>query len=54
MDGAFGGQAHMAVEAADEEFLLAGAPVRLVALEGDDQAFDLGRELIYRPCSRLL
>ena len=47
MDGALGGQTHMAVETADEELPdLAGAPVRLVALEGDDQAFDLGRELV--------
>ena len=47
VDGALGRQTHMAVEAADEELPdLAGAPVRLVAFEGDDQAFDLGRELI--------
>ena len=47
MDRALGRNAHIAVQAADQELAdLARAPVRLVALEADDQALDLRRQLV--------
>ena len=47
MHGALGRQADVAGELADQEFAdLAGAPMRLVALEIDDQPLDLVRQLI--------
>ena len=47
MDGALGGDPDIAVEPPHQEFSdLAGAPVRLLALEPDDQALDLRRQLV--------
>jgi hypothetical protein len=47
MDGAFCGEADIAGQPAHEELSdFAGAPVGFVALEADDQAFDLGGELV--------
>src|SRR5437879_7826090 len=47
MDGAFGGNPDIAIEPPDQQFPdLAGAPVRLLGLEADNQALDLLRELI--------
>ena len=47
MDGAFGGQAQVAGQPAQEELPdLTGAPVGLVALEADDQALDLAGQLV--------
>ena len=44
MDRAFGGDAHISGEALDQQFAdLAGAPVRLLTLGSDDEAFDLRR-----------
>jgi hypothetical protein len=47
MDRALGRNADIAIQPPDQELAdLAGAPMRLVALEADDQAFDLGRQLV--------
>src|SRR5580704_19727996 len=47
MNGASGGNAHVAGKPSDQELAdLASAPMRLVVLEGQDQAFDLLRELV--------
>jgi hypothetical protein len=47
MNGASGGNAHVAGKPSDQELAdLASAPMRLVALEGQDEAFDLLRELV--------
>src|SRR5436305_944414 len=47
MDGAFGRNPNIAVEPPDQQFPdLAGAPVRLLGLEPDNQALDLLRELV--------
>ena len=47
MDGALGGNPDIAVEPPDQQFAdLAGAPVRLLALQPDNQALDLLRELV--------
>src|SRR3954452_18661017 len=47
MDGAFGRDLDVAVEPPHQEFAdLAGAPVRLLALEPDDQGLDLLGELV--------
>src|SRR5580658_9529643 len=47
MDGAPGRHAHVAREPPHQELAdLAGAPMRLAALEADDQALDLGRQLV--------
>ena len=47
MDGALGRNPDIAVEPPDQEFAdLARAPMRLLALEADDQALDLLRQLI--------
>ena len=44
---ALGRNTHIAVQAADEQFAdLARAPMRLLALERDDQALDLQGQLI--------
>jgi hypothetical protein len=46
VNGAFGGNAHIAGKPSDQELAdLASAPMRLVALEGQNQAFDLLREV---------
>src|SRR5450631_960510 len=53
VDGALGRDAQVAVQAADQQFPnLARTPMGLLVLEPDDEALDLGRELIgiaYRP-----
>src|SRR2546425_5049500 len=42
VDGALGRHAHVAVQSPQQQFAdLAGAPVRLLALQGDDQPPDL-------------
>ena len=47
MDGAFGGQAQIAGQPAQEELPdLTGSPVWFVALEADDQALDLAGQLV--------
>ena len=47
MDGAFGGHTRIAGKPPDEQFAdLARAPMGLVALGADDQAFDLLRQLV--------
>ena len=47
MDRALGGDTHVARQAPDEKLAeLARAPMGLLALEGDDQALDLGRQLV--------
>lgn len=47
VDRAFGGNPDVAVEAADQEFAdLARAPMRLLALEVDNQLLDLRRQLV--------
>ena len=51
MDGAFGRNPDIAVEPPDQEFPdLAGAPVRFLGLEPDDQALNLLRQLIGVAC----
>src|ERR1700730_10807354 len=53
VNGAFGGNLDVSVEATHQQFAdLAGAPVRLLALQPDDQGLELLRELVgvtYRP-----
>src|SRR4051812_9371174 len=47
MDGTFGGNPDVACQPADQEIAdFAGAPMRLVALGVDDEAFELLRKLI--------
>ena len=47
MDGTFGRNPDIAVELPDQQFPdLARAPVRFLALEPDDQALDLSRQLV--------
>src|SRR5580700_8406608 len=47
VNGAFGGNLDVSVEATHQQFAdLAGAPVRLLALQPDDQGLDLLRELV--------
>ena len=47
MNGALGGNPDVAVEPAHQQFAnLAGAPVRLLALQPDDQGLELLRELV--------
>src|SRR6185503_291368 len=47
VDGAFGGNLDVAIEPAHQQFAdLAGAPMRLLALQADNQGLDLLRELI--------
>ncbi len=47
VNGALGGNAEIAGKAADQQLAdLAGAPVRLAALEADDEPLDLRRELV--------
>src|SRR5580700_8896906 len=47
VDGAFGGNLDVAIEPAHQQLAdLAGAPVRLLALQSDDQGLDLLRELV--------
>ena len=47
VNGASGGNAHVGGKPSDQELAdLASAPMRLVALEGQDEAFDLLRELV--------
>lgn len=47
VDGALGRYAQVLVQAAKQQLAdLARAPVRLLALEGEDQALDLGRQLL--------
>ena len=47
VDGALGGHSEIAGQAADEQFAdLSGTPVGFAGLEGDDEALDLGRELV--------
>ena len=47
MDRALGRNAHIAIQPPDQKLAdLAGAPMRLVALEADDQALDLSRQLV--------
>jgi hypothetical protein len=47
VDGALGRDAHVLVQAANQELAnLARAPMGLLALERDDQALDLRRQLI--------
>jgi hypothetical protein len=47
MDGAFGGNFDVAVEPAHQQFAdLAGAPVRLLTLQPDDQGLELLRQLV--------
>src|SRR5258708_6088877 len=47
MDGALGRDPDIAVQSANQELAnLASTPMRLLALEGDDQALDLGWQLV--------
>jgi hypothetical protein len=47
VNGASGGNAHVGGKPSDQELAdLASAPMRLVVLEGQDEAFDLLRELV--------
>src|SRR5215467_12984343 len=47
MDGAFGGNSHIAGQAANQQLAdFARSPMRFVALELNDQALDLMRQLI--------
>lgn len=47
VDGAAGGNLDIAGQAADQQLAnLAGAPIWLLTLEADDQAFDWGRQLV--------
>ena len=47
MNGAPGGNSHIAGQAPDQKFAdLARSPMRLLPLEGEDQAFHLGRQLV--------
>jgi hypothetical protein len=47
MDRALGRNAHIAIQPPDQKLAdLAGTPMRLVALEADDRALDLSRQLV--------
>jgi len=47
VDGALGGNAHITGKASNQKLAdFARAPMRLIALEVDDEAFDLMRQLV--------